>query len=250
MRFVPRQQMQLIQTALSVLFPPGCLGCRARVSDDFGLCGTCWKDMHFIGGTVCVMCGAPLTGDDCGVDARCDDCTTIARPWDQGRAALIYKGTGRSLVLGLKHGDRHDVVQPAAHWMARALRGTNLCNNALVVPVPLHWRRQLRRRYNQAALLAAQLAKLQKLTCLDDGLRRVSRTAPMDGKSRDERFAQVQNCIRVAAAHEGAFNRRPILLVDDVMTSGATLSACAQACLAAGAAHITVMTLARVVKDA
>ena len=138
-----------IQTALGLLYPPRCIGCGDLVDSDFGLCGLCWRDTPFIGGTICDTCGVPLPGQPDGEKLECDDCMERPRPWSRGRAALVYKDRARQLVLALKHGDRSDIAQPAGQWMARSVKPV-LSENCLVAPVPLHWSRLLKRRYNQA----------------------------------------------------------------------------------------------------
>ena len=238
-----------MQALLHLVYPPQCLTCDARVTTDFGLCAQCWRDTPFITGLTCTKCGAPLPGEDNAVDVLCDDCLAIARPWSQGRAALLYKDNARKLVLSLKHGDRIDLARPAATWMARAA-GPMLVPGMVVAPVPLHWRRLLTRRYNQAALLSAGVARLAGLAHCPDLLQRRRSTGSQDGLTRDARFANMADALTVHRNRHAHVEGRHILLVDDVMTSGATLAAAAEACLAAGAIGISVLVMARVVKDA
>ena len=234
-----------MQSAIRALYPPQCLACGDETADEQGLCARCWRETTFITGTACDLCGLPLPGEaDAGV--VCDECLAIARPWQSGRSVLLYDGTARRMVLGLKHGDRLDMVPALAGWLAR--RGRELLDGCdLIVPVPVHWTRLLRRRYNQAAVLAVALGKVTGIAAQPDALVRPQRTALLDGKTRDQRFAMLDGAI--VAAPDAALKGRTICLVDDVMTSGATLSVAAEACLAAGAAEVRVLTLARVAKS-
>lgn len=236
-----------IQAALHLIYPPQCITCAAKVTSDFGLCGDCWRETPFIAGLICDSCGTPLKGQETGKAEYCDDCLTIARPWARGRAAMIYQGNARGIILALKHGDRMDLARPASAWLARA--GADVITpDMLVAPVPLHWLRLLKRRYNQAALLSAGVAKLARLEhCPDLFLRKIATSAQAGG--RDARFANLSAAMRVHPRWAERIRGRDVLLVDDVMTSGATFAAVAEAGLAAGAKSVTTLALARVVKE-
>lgn len=238
-----------LQAALRLVYPPQCLICDALVTSDWGLCSRCWRDTPFITGLVCDQCGTPLPGDDPGHPVQCDDCLTIARPWGRGRTAMLYRDKGRDIVLALKHADRQDLARPAAGWMVAAARPI-LTPDMVVAPVPLHWRRMLKRRYNQAALLSGAIARAAGLDHCPDLLRRARHTGSQDGHDRDGRFRNVASAIAVHPRRARLIAGRPVLIVDDVMTSGATLAASAEACLASGADGVSVLTLARVAKDA
>lgn len=237
-----------MQAALHLVYPPQCLSCGGLVDSNFALCPDCWRDTPFITGLVCDSCGTPLPGEDNAV-VHCDDCLTLARPWAQGRAALLYRDRGRDLTLSLKHGDRTDLAPPTARWLHRAALPI-LRPGMIVAPVPLHWLRLFRRRYNQSALLSAALARLSGLPHIPDLLVRSRRTPTQDGRDRDGRFRNVTGAIRAHPRHAPRLQGAEILLIDDVMTSGATLAAATEACLAAGATRVSVAVLARVAKDA
>jgi predicted amidophosphoribosyltransferase len=239
----------VFQTAVQIIYPPRCTVCGTPVASDFGLCGPCWRDTPFISGLVCDACGVPLPGTDPEAIEYCDDCLGTARPWSRGRAALRYHENGRKLVLALKHGDRHDVVHPAARWMARAVAPL-LTPDTLIAPIPLHWTRMLARRFNQASLLAQGVARETGLPVCPDLLYRPKRTQSLKGLGVEARHATLQDAFRITARHQALARGRRVLLVDDVMTSGATLSAAAQACYSAGAGDVRILTLARAAKDA
>lgn len=234
------------QTALQLLYPPRCVSCGKMVDSDFGLCGYCWRETPFIDGLCCDLCGTPLPGQS-DEDEFCDDCLHTPRLWKKGRAAFLYRGNGRRLVLALKHGDRHDIARPAAIWLARAARPL-LHDNLLIAPIPLHWTRMLKRRFNQSALLAQEFARLVELPYCPDLLQRFTRTDSLEGQGHDARFATVTGTIRVHRRRQHRIAGRSVLLVDDVMTSGATMTAATEACLAGGAKDVVALTLARVAK--
>ncbi|MCP3970166.1 MAG: ComF family protein [Rhodobacteraceae bacterium] len=238
-----------MQSLLRLAFPPQCVSCGELVERDFGLCGECWHDTPFTAGLVCDRCGVPLPGRDEGRAEHCDDCLTIARPWHRGRAAMLYKANARKLVLALKHGDRLDLARPAAQWMA-GVAGPLVSYESVIVPIPAHRMRLLQRRYNQAAVLGNEIARILNLDTIPDLLTRVRRTPSQDGKSREERFANLAEAIKSTRHAVQRLAGRPVILVDDVMTSGATMAAAADAVHAAGARRVDVLVMARVAKDA
>lgn len=243
--------LDLIRSGLRLIYPPHCMTCNALVEDEGALCGTCWAETPFVSGLVCDKCGVPLPGeaDEDGERLLCDDCMSTARPWARGRAALVYQGNARKVVLALKHGDRTDLAQSAGKWLARAAEPL-ITPETLIVPVPLHRLRLLRRRYNQSALLAQALAQETGCDICNDLLIRPRRTEPLDGKSKSERFETLAGGITLNSRYKGLFKGRHVLLVDDVMTSGATLAAATEALLASEVREVSTVTLTRVAKDA
>jgi len=240
-RFAQRMGRAVINT----LYPPQCLACEQSVQETGTLCGPCWAQTPFIEGLACDTCGLPVLGDPTEGVVQCEDCLTTARPWSRGRAALSYGATARQLVLALKYGDRHDIAAPAGRWLARKAAPL-IRPDTCVVPVPLHRWRLFKRRFNQSALLAHELAQQVHLNMVPDALIRTRFTGTQDGRSRRARFANMQGAIHAHPRRSARLAGRHVLLVDDVMTSGATLAAAAEACFAAGADDVDVVVLARV----
>ncbi|WP_323035130.1 ComF family protein [Pararhodobacter sp.] len=233
---------------LDTLYPPHCLACDVAVQDPGTLCAACWSDTPFVSGLACDKCGIPLLGNADEGEALCDDCLTVARPWAHGRAALVYGDVARRMVLALKYGDRHDIATPAGRWMARRLSPL-IRPDTVVVPVPLHRWRLFKRRYNQSALLAAALARDINRPHCPDLLLRTRRTTTQDGRTRAGRFENLQGAIAAHPKRAHQIEGRHVVLVDDVMTSGATLAAATEACFGAGADTVDVVVMARVGRE-
>lgn len=235
-----------MQSALRLLYPPQCISCGDMVDSEGALCGPCWRETRFITGIICDCCGVPLIGEAEPEEVLfCDDCRQNPKEWDRGRAALLYKDNGRKIVLGLKHGDRQELAKPAGKWMALAVQDI-VEDDTIVVPVPLHWSRFLMRRYNQSALLSREISRELGLEHCPDLLRRVRRTVSLEGLSPKQRCETVEAAVSVNPKRSHMLPERPVLLVDDVLTTGATLNASARACFSSGACEVNVITLARV----
>lgn len=237
-----------MQSLLNAIYPAQCASCGEVVFGDGGLCGPCWRETEFVLGHVCDLCGVSLIGESDGIADHCDECMTIARPWSRGRTALRYDGNGRRLVLAMKHGDRPDIALPAATWIARAAAPI-ITPNMVIVPVPTHWRRMWKRKYNQAAEIARALGRETGLEVQPNALIRSRAGETQDGKGFDDRFANVEGAIRPHPKKGAALAGRAVLIVDDVMTSGATLAAATEAAREAGAKDVCIATLARVARD-
>ena len=238
-----------LQSVLTALYPPQCLSCGVETADEFSLCGACWREMPFISGLTCDSCGTPLPGESGGEEQHCDACLAAPPPWQRGRAACRYDGTARRMILALKHGDRTDLVPAMARWM-RPHVAPLLESDTVMAPVPLHPRRLFFRRFNQSALLTRRLARDLGVPDGPDLLKRVRATRVQEGMTRPERQENQRGAIAVSNNRRSFIEGRAVLLIDDVMTTGATLGACAEACLAAGAARVDVAVLARVARDA
>ena len=239
----------VIQTAIRMLYPPQCIMCREQLQSENALCGSCWREMPFNTDCACVRCGASLIGVTETVGAECDDCIQNPSPWDEGRAVFRYQGLARKMVLELKHGDRPELAAPAAAWMAQ-IAADMLTEKTLIVPIPVHWQRFLQRKYNQAEVLAKHVAKHSGAELKPDILRRPRKTIPLKQVNRSERFSILESAFEINPDKAQEIKERNIVLIDDVMTSGATLSAAAKTLQQAGAKDISVLVLARVTENA
>jgi len=236
---------------LDALLPPRCLACSTVVPTQGTLCGDCFRAVALIGAPLCHRCGVPFIHAGQGQPVclggplHCPKC--IARPpeYGQARAAYLYDKGSRRLLMPLKYGDRTELAGPIARQMAHA--GQGLLEGAeLLVPVPLHRRRLLSRRYNQAALLAWKLSRLSGVLCVPDLLRRRRATQPLGGFGAIERAVMLEDAFALPVRNAARVRGRRVVLVDDVLTSGATVTACARLLWAAGAAGVDVLAAARV----
>lgn len=231
------------QALLDTLLPPSCLACDAPVPADGQFCLPCFRQANFISAPFCGHCGVPLPYGLPG--ALCTHCADTPPLFSRARAPLRYDELAKRLILPFKYADRTEAARGLAVLMARA--GAELLAAAdLLVPVPLHPARLRRRRYNQSVLLAVDLGRRAQRPVARDALRRIRATAPLGGMDRATRAAELAGAIAVRAGAEQHLRERNILLIDDVMTSGATANACAAALLAAGAARVEVLTATRV----
>lgn len=226
---------------LDMLLPPNCLACEAPVDAEGQFCLACFRRANFISVQQCRRCGVPLPGRP----GLCPSCEAAPPAFHTARAALCYDALSRRLILPFKHGDRTEAARGLALLMARA--GKRLLAEAeVLVPVPLHKSRLRQRRYNQSALLAGALGRIAGRDVLNDALVRLRATVPLGPLGHAERHAVLEGAIAVRPGREPRLAGQRILLIDDVMTSGATANACALALFHAGAAQVDVLTAARV----
>jgi ComF family protein len=233
------------ETALGLLLPRRCLACGATVESDGALCVDCWPQIRFLGSP---CCGFPFEYDQ-GSDALCAGCAGRRPVYARARAVFAYDDASRGPVLAFKHADRIDAAPAFVRMMVQAA-GDLLEGAPLITPVPLHRSRLMMRRYNQAAVLANALTVGTGLSVVPDLLVRRRRTPSQGHLGGAARRRNVQGAFAVCASRKEALRGRRILLVDDVMTTGATVEACARPLLRAGADAVDVLTLARVIRAA
>jgi ComF family protein len=203
-----------------------------------------WSKLRFLSDPLCRICGAPF---DIAVDAEqiCGACHADPPAFNRARAALEYGDISRDLVLALKYQGRRDSLDLLASWMAAS--GADLLSEAdLIVPVPLHYFRLVRRGFNQSAWLAAALSRRSGIPLGVDVLKRTRSTPIQGGLSADGRRRNVQGAFKVRRSRTAQVKDQRILLVDDVLTTGATAEACSLTLKRAKAACVEVLTLARV----
>jgi ComF family protein len=231
--------------ALDVALPPLCPSCREPLGDGVGLCAECWSKLSLIEPPYCARLGIPFNYDP-GPGLLSMEAIADPPAYDRARAAVRYDEIARALVHAYKYGDRLDLAPLLGRWMTRA--GQQLLADAdALIPVPLHWRRLWARRFNQSATLANEIAKASGVPVLHDALKRARATVQQVGLTKVQRAENVQGAFQVPGPAKAALAGRRVILVDDVLTSGATVDTCARALLRAGAAHVDVLVFARVV---
>jgi len=233
-----------LRPIIDIGLPPLCPACREPVRDAGALCPQCWSRLNFITRPYCERLGIPFAFDP-GPGILSMQAIADPPAYGRARAAVRFDDVARALVHAVKYGDRLDLVPTLGRWMASA--GHELLADAdALVPVPLHWRRLWARRFNQAAALANAIAATANLP-VTTALKRTRATRSQVGLSKSERAQNIQGAFRVPAGARGEVAGRRLVLVDDVLTSGATVDACARALLRAGAAQVEVLVFARVV---
>lgn len=250
----PQQPSRLgpIRRALTacadLMVPPCCLVCRTRIGAHHLLCPACWKDVNFIRPPLCGVLGIPLPFD---TGERTVSAGAIAHPpaYDRARAVAHFGGAMRTLVHQLKYADRHDARTLFGRWMAEAGREV-IAGTDIIVPVPLSRLRLLLRHFNQAAVLAAEVSRQTGVPMNPMLLRRTRWTRSQVGMTRDQRRRNIAGAFGVPRHRRAWLQGRNVLLVDDVVTTGATADACARTLKRAGAARVDVLALALVTSEA
>jgi len=234
------------RVCVDVLFPCRCVLCGQFADNAHALCGVCWKSAVFIADPYCDVCGYPLpfaVGDE----LLCGGCMKRMPQYERARSVFCYEGAGRHLITKFKYGDATHMLPYLTQLMIVAGRSM-IAESDVIMPVPLHRLRLWQRRYNQAALLVRCMAKECGVEGCTDALVRLRRTVPQSGLSYVGRRKNVQGAIAVRRKYRGVLRGRRVLLVDDVMTTGATIDACVAVLRKEGVKSVKVLTLARTVK--
>ncbi len=232
---------------LDFILPPQCLNCSTLVFQQGGLCAKCWEKISFISNPLCLHCGFPF---DIQIDTTniCGPCARKKAIFMKARAAIYYNDASKPLILRFKHSDALHLAPLFAEWLYHA--GQELFPQAdYLVPIPLHWSRLVYRGYNQAAILSQKLSKKTKITHLPDLLERNRKTPSQGTLSAKEREKNVLNAFNLNKKYQTLIRDKHILLVDDVLTSGATVHACTKILKKSGAKEVNILTLARVIKS-
>lgn len=233
---------------INLLIPPQCPACHAIIDDD-GLCGQCWSQIKRIAPPLCQQCGKgfAFTNAFSDGDNRCGRCLTAPPDFDHAIAAFKYNAMSRLLILGLKYARRHDVTPTMARMMANA--GAELLDKSdWIIPLPLHWTRYVQRGFNQSAELARAAMKAANIAnrkYRPDILKRMKKTESQGYKTRKQRRQNLQSAFRVTDKSR-YLNGASVVIIDDVLTTGASLSSAARCLKKAGAKEVAVLIAARV----
>ncbi len=242
----PRRKFSFRHAArlvVDILLPPRCPTCGVGLQEPETLCTGCWAKLSYISRPFCERTATPFVIDP-GPGIFAASAYQFPPQWQRARAAVAYEGVATDLVHALKYSDRHEVAPLMARAMHRA--GADILEDAdLVIPVPLHRSRLWRRRFNQAALLAAHIATASARLCRTDVLIRRKATPPQVGLSREARARNMVGAFAIPAHHRALLTGRRVVVIDDVLTTGATLNAAARILGAAGAANVDILVFAR-----
>lgn len=231
---------------LDLLLPHRCLACDDGLGDGPGLCPPCWSKVRFVEAPYCESCGRPFEIDPQD-GLLCAACIADPPAFDAARTAMIYDDASRPLVTGFKYADRTDFARAFGGWMTRA--GKDILEQAdYLVPVPLHPWRLWMRRYNQSGILAAALSRETLIPVLHDGLLRVRHTRQQVGLTASKRRRNVAGAFRINPKRAALLEGAHIVLIDDVVTSGATATACLKAMRRRKPATLSVLSLARTMR--
>lgn len=236
---------RIIKICLDFLLPPTCPVCKERISEAVGLCPKCFSKLEFIGTQKCSICGRPLDTIVPGM-AVCGSCLKDPPPFHQAISILKYNDISKKLILAFKHGDHLELTDLLIKLISQNSFHI-IEQNDILIPVPLHWTRLQKRKYNQSAIIAQKLAIKYKKTYEPETLKRLKATKSQGHLSPQKRKENVKGCFIIK--NPAKIRGKTVLLIDDVYTTGSTVNECAKILLKAGAKQVDVLTLAKVVKN-
>lgn len=231
---------KLLKKILNVVIPQKCILCNRIIEGS--ICGECWGKINFISKPYCEICHLPFEYDI--GDAPCSDCLKYPPAYDKAYSVFVYDEFSKPLITKFKYGDAIYFLPHLANILHAK---TQHIKADFIIPVPLHYKRLVSRRYNQAGLLASRLSKISKRYVLLDGLFRTKNTPPQAGLVRKDRNKNIVGAFSVNPKHKHVLNGKSVILVDDVMTTGATIHECAKVLKQSGVRKIYVATIARTV---
>lgn len=228
---------------LDIIYPPRCIMCMGNVHENGNICATCWGDVNFISDPQCELCGFPFDFDT-QIELICAGCMKEKPRFAKARAVFLYDDASRKMITSFKYNDRTENRTAYARWMARV--GADMLKDAdILVPVPIHFGKLFLRKYNQAGILAQELVKISGGRCILNALIRKRYTKTQAGFNRNLRFKNIKGAFAVNQKHLSKLQNKKILLIDDVITTGATAEECTKILLKAGVAKVEVLTLAK-----
>lgn len=244
MKHLYAQTCKAVSHAVDIVLPPRC-PVNGQIVDAQGMIShDAWAQLEFISSPYCDHCGAPFEFE-MNSDGKCIDCLNNPPVHDGARAALRYNETSRDLILGFKHGDKTHIAPSFVPWLRRS-GAEFLSLTDYLVPVPLHSKRLLARRYNQAAIISQTISKEMDIPHFSDALRRTRATVSQGHLSSDQRSKNVEKAFEINPRYAKDLDGKTVTLIDDVYTTGATVNECAKTLKTSGVAHVYVLTLARV----
>ena len=236
--------LAVFQNIINLILPPRCLKCGVVLLDSDGLCADCFNEINFISQPYCKKCGMPFGQGEINKEKLCGQCIREKKPvFKMSRSAFIYDEKSKDLILGFKFFDKTENSIVFARWMKNSGKDIFDSGVDVIIPIPLHYKRLIKRRYNQSGLLAKELSKITNCPVDYDCVTRHKSTRPQVEFLGEARVRNVKNAF--VAKYPDRIKGKRILLVDDVMTTGSTLKECALVLKKAGAHSICSLTVAR-----
>lgn len=230
---------------LNLILPPRCFGCGSLTTEHHTLCPPCWKNCTFLSSPWCALCGWPFPFET-PYQTICPSCHRLPPLFVECRSALAYQESSRRLILKLKQGDG-TYLAPGLGKLMMQVGQDILSKTDMLIPVPLHWKRLFFRQYNQATLLSCQITRHTNIPTRTDLLKRHRSTPKQGHQSRKERYTNVRGAFTISSGKASFLQGKRLTLIDDVFTTGATLTECTRVLLNEGAKEVRILTLARVI---